>query len=282
MALASLHLTCYFWTMMKLGQHFLKNAGAVKKIIDALELKEGDVLVEVGPGHGELTKELIKKYIRLIAVEKDEKLANELQKNIRTREHKNRLKIIKGDILEELPKLAGSPLTSSGYKLVGNIPYYLTGFLLRTVGELKNKPNLVVFMIQKEVAERLAAKPPRMNLLAASIQYWANPKVLFTLPPKDFNPPPKVNSAVIRLKNIKTREHENTRTLKHKNKNGEEYYKFIKILFKQPRKTILNNLVDGLKINREDVYKRLVELGLNEKSRPGELTIEAIKNLIIF
>lgn len=254
---------------MKLGQHFLKNADAIKKIINALELKEGDVLVEVGPGHGELTSELIKKPIKLIAVEKDEKLAGVIRSRIQSGTTA-KLSIIVGDILKELPKLAEK---IDDYKLVGNIPYYLTGFLLRTIGELKNKPNLVVFMIQKEVAERLAAKPPRMNLLAASVQYWAEPEILFTLPPKDFDPPPKVNSAVIRLKNIKTQEHNNKL-------DEENYYKFIKILFKQPRKTILNNLVDGLKINREETTKKLLVLGLNEKSRAGELTIEAIKDLM--
>lgn len=243
----------------RLGQHFLKNNEAIKKIIAALDLKEGEMVVEIGPGTGALTAELLKYPIKLIGVEKDSYLAEKLS-NLANK----KLIVINDDIITYLPKLI-----TTNYKLVGNIPYYLTGFLFRTISELKNKPSLIIFTIQKEVAERITAQPPHMNLLAASIQIWAEPEILTILPPEDFDPPPKVDSAIIKFK---------VKSLKFK-VNLENYYKLIKAMFKQPRKTILNNLSEGLNISKEETKKILQEVSLTGEERGQDLSIEKLVEL---
>ncbi|MBI4119440.1 MAG: ribosomal RNA small subunit methyltransferase A [Parcubacteria group bacterium] len=254
--------------MKRLGQHFLTNRTKIKKIIDALELRNGEVVVEIGPGHGELTDELrIRNYeLRIIAIEKDSILAEGLKKKFSA--NKN-IQIIVGDALKILPSIIrNSPFVIQKYKLVGNIPYYITGHLLRVIGELKQKPLLIVLTVQKEVAERICAKPPRMNLLAASVRYWAEPEIVDFIPKTDFSPPPKVDSAVIRLR-VKNRE------LRIK---PEKYYRLIKIIFKQPRKTLLNNLADGLKqgVKKPELTALINELGLKPDIRPQNLDLTTI------
>lgn len=254
---------------MRLGQHFLKNKKQISKIINTLDLQSEDVVVELGPGHGELTEVLRDKYqeLRVIAIEKDEKLAQFLGKKFKG---DKKIKIIEGDILKVLPSLMLNtyPLIHK-YKLVGNIPYYLTGYLLRIISELENKPSLIVLTIQKEVARRIVVKPPKMNLLAASVQYWAEPKIIGYVPAMDFSPAPKVDSAIIKL-SIKKR------VLSIK---GDKYYTFIKILFSHPRKMILNNL-SCLK-NKEELKEILKKQGIKENARPQDLSINAIKELLI-
>jgi len=269
----------------KLGQHYLINKVAGRKIVDALELESGDVVIEIGPGRGALTfllaKECAKIGCQIVAIEKDKRLVEILRNTVEI--HGNKVEIIHGDVLKILPNLTSrfSPLTS--YKLVGNIPYYITGRLLRILSELKEKsrrrrvgtpteasgPKLSVLTIQKEVAQRIAAGPPRMNLLAAIIQFWAEPKILMHLKPKDFSPPPKVDSAIVKLK-IKDQRS------KIKDK---EYYKFIRIIFKQPRKTIFNNLRAGLTADGEALKARLKKFNLTGAERPENLDLEKLMAL---
>ncbi len=253
----------------KLGQHFLKNEAAIKKIVAALDLQPGETIVEIGPGHGELTDCLLASPAgKIIAIEKDSSLAE----NLRSQILDSRFQVITGDILKILPKI--QDLKSKIYKLVGNIPYYITGFLFRIIGELENKPSLIVFTIQKEVAERIVAKPPRMNLLAASVQIWAEPEILMTLPPEDFDPPPKVTSAIIKLK---------TKNNELGIMNNGNYYKLIKIIFKQPRKTLFNNIrtSDVLTLGEEEIKKRLEKIDLTGEERGQDLSIEKLVELSI-
>ena len=253
--------------MKKLGQHFLTNKTKLQKIVGALDLRADDSVIEIGPGHGELTNELrIKNYeLKIIAIEKDEELVRYLQEKFA--QDKN-IEIIEGDILKILPEFAKSR------KIVGNIPYYITGHLLRIIGELKNKPSLVVLTVQKEVAERICApsqtntgKKGRMNLLAASVQFWAEPEIIDYIPKTDFQPQPEVDSAIIKLAI-------GNQSLA----NSKDYYELIKIIFKQPRKTILNNLRATNK-TKEEIIKILGELKINPADRPQNLSVEQIKEL---
>lgn len=273
--------------MTKLGQHFLINKDKIKKIVEALELKEDDTIIEIGPGHGELTLELridppgiLRKKnaeLRIIAVEKDEKLAEVLQKKFAP--NKN-IKIIKGDILKILTKPTQNPkLITHNYKVVGNIPYYITGKLLRILSKLEYKPSLIVLTIQKEVAQRVCAQPPKMNLLAASVQFWAEPKIIGYISRKDFWPAPEVDSAIITLTPI---------AADNKQIAADKYYRLIKALFKQPRKTILNNLINikrsdlpkiDVNIRRSNLQKLLQKIGINPSHRPQNLSIEQILEL---
>jgi len=257
--------------MQFLGQHFLKNESAISQIINSIAPKKGEAVIEIGPGAGALTKPLAqvckKIGCSLIGVEKDPELVNQLTSWSVSQE--NQIEIIAGDTLTELPKLTNR-LTEQqmSYRIVGNIPYYITGHLLRTIGELEHKPIKTVLMIQKEVAQRVCAEPGKMNLLAAATQIWADPKLLFTLPPKDFDPPPQVHSAVIQL---------TTRQAIPDQKTLEKYYSALHVIFKQPRKTLLNNL--GEKIDRQKALEILKKIGVEEKIRPQNLTLLQLQQL---
>lgn len=255
----------------KLGQHFLKDKGALRKIAAALEINSRDIIVEIGPGHGELTKYLLEAGPKkLTVVEKDKKLVAPLHQKFPD------VKIIEGDILKILPVL------NTRYKLTGNIPYYITGYLLRKISELEKKPKLIVFTIQKEVAERICASPPKMNLLAASVQFWGTPKIVGRISKKSFHPPPKVNSAIIKITPSPLASHNWLRGMgREKQASPEKYYQFIKILFKQPRKTILNNLRAGFKLPPEEIEKKLKTLCISPTARPANLSMSDINKLAI-
>ena len=248
-----------------LGQHFLKNKSAIRKMIAALDLHGGETVIEIGPGKGALTFPIVHECNRVgakfLAIEKDRDLALEIFQS----EEKIRVEL--GDALEILTTVTEN---LRNYKIVGNIPYYITGKLLRTISELENKPELTVLMIQKEVADRACAKQGDMNLLAAATQIWAEPEILFTLSPEDFDPPPKVSSAVIKLES----EIQNLESEKIGN-----YYRLVHIIFKQPRKTLYNNLRDGLDLPEEKIKKTMEDLKIELKSRPQDLSIEQILSL---
>ena len=216
----------------RLGQHFLKDTKAVRAIVKALDPVRNETIIEIGPGTGILTKALTdtceEKQCLVTAIEKDDSLVQSLEAHLPTN-----TAFISGDALKILPKLVQSRgFAPHGYALVGNIPYYITGKLLRVISELQKKPRCVILMVQREVAERISAKPGNMNLLAAAIQYWAKPEIIMRLEPTDFSPPPEIHSAIIALEPHK----------KQPDKENKAYYVFIRHFFKQPRKTILNNL----------------------------------------
>lgn len=255
--------------MQKLGQHFLLQRGATRKIVDALSIEEGDTILEIGGGHGELTVPLAEACTahnaRLISIERD----GELVTHLRTQEALSHAQIIYGDVLHELPKLVHGEIEN--YKIVGNIPYYLTGRLFRILGALTPKPSRTVLMIQKEVALRLTAHPPHMNRLAAAVQFWAEPRTLFFVPRTHFNPPPEVDSAVVALTR-KSLPHELVAL-------QGRYEETMRMLFSQPRKTILNNLTDAAQFsgrNKKEVAQLLQDAGIDPTLRPQNETIDDI------
>jgi len=260
--------------MKKLGQHFLADAATKEKILQAIQPGAAEVVVEIGPGHGELTRAIRRAHptIRIIAIEKDTRLAGELQKVF---DGDEKTEIIEGDALAALPEVVDD-LAQKGlaYQLIGNLPYYITGQLLRLVGELEHRPRQCVFMLQKEVAERVAAAPPKMNKLAAATQFWSGAKVIFTVGRSKFNPPPKVDSAVIVLTTAQ-------RKARSANTSGrsatppaaaEGYYRILRAAFQQPRKTLANNL----KTLDKNAPKKLEKLGFSPKIRPQDLSVADI------
>jgi 16S rRNA (adenine1518-N6/adenine1519-N6)-dimethyltransferase len=251
----------------RLGQHFLKNQNAVKEIVSALAISAEETVIEIGPGKGALTRALLAtckaKQAKLIAIERDETLARSLQA-----EFKNEVELVIGDALTELPKLCA--LLAGNFKIVGNIPYYITGSLLRVIGELNKKPDITVLMIQKEVARRVTSKPPEMNLLAGAVQFWGDPDILLSLKEDDFDPPPKVKSAVIKITPRQTELGE-----------SKGYYEFLKIAFKQPRKLLLNNLSEGYDLPKTTISERIIMAGHAEKARAQDLSAHDIAKLAL-
>lgn len=252
--------------MTRLGQHFLINPAIVGEIINSLALGGDEIIIEIGPGHGELTDEYV--YIgrrQVYLIERDKVLVEILREKYASQKN---VKIITGDAVEIIQTLVQKNIKNEAYKLFGNIPYYITGALLRKISELKNKPKLLVFLVQKEVAERLAAKPPKMNLLSAATQVWSSVEIIRQVPKADFKPVPKVDSAIIILKTIARR------------RVPAAYYATIKALFKQPRKTILNNFKDGLNLTKKAALRKLGGAKISANLRPQDLTIEDILRLV--
>jgi len=240
-------------------------------IVDAIDPRPGETLIEIGGGHGELTEKLRaaahhqRINFRLVVVEKDARLAEEIKK--RFSGEKN-IEVKTDDIRAMLPSFV-SKLPRGSYKLVGNIPYYLTGYLLRLTGELKPKPSRAVFMLQREVAERLAAEPPKMNRLAAMVQFWGSPKILTIVSRRAFSPRPKVDGAVVVIE-----------TKKNPGIMPEIYFRAARILFKQPRKTLLNNLSASKNLgSKEEIRAELKKLSLQESLRPQDLHLKDILNI---
>jgi len=184
-----------------LGQNFLIDKNVLKKIIGAADLNKNDVVLEVGPGIGTLTQELAKNAKKVIAVEKDKIMIKILGETLK--DYKN-IEIINGDILRILNfkfSILNQNLISqfSNYKVVSNIPYYLTSPLIRKFLESDNKPSEIILMVQKEVAQRICSKPPDMSLLAVSVQFYADVKIISYVSKNCFWPSPKVDSAIIKI-----------------------------------------------------------------------------------
>lgn len=254
----------------KLGQHFLQNTEKLNIIARSLDIKDGDSLIEIGSGHGELTKILLDSDVNIFAVEKDSSFIGKLM-NLSKANIKGKLVVIEGDILDELDKIVKKYFSSSEYKIVGNIPYYITGYLMRLIGNLKNKPLRSVFLVQKEVGEKICAGVEDNNLFSASIRFWADVKIIGAVNRVCFSPPPKVDSVIIRL-DSNLGKYENQIT-------ADEYYRFIKIIFKQPRKTLRNNLLVG-GYNNSDISLVFDKLKYNNKIRAHQLSIDDIIQLV--
>ncbi len=267
-----------------LGQHFLKNKTAIRAIVAALDPQPGETIFEIGPGRGELTLALpiVDSTLRIFVVEKDEELAKGLELKIND-VGKSNVTVICDDALTALPQLVNDPRSAiRDYKIVGNIPYYITGHLLRTIGELPNdkKPTRCVFTIQREVARRIAASDEGMNRLAASVAYWAEAKIVMSLAPEDFTPAPSVTSAVIVLDRKKQP------ALPDQNL----YYRAVRTIFSQPRKTIINNLFQKKEVgdeergtsarnDKEKIAEALQNIGILPESRPQDLSVENIAKI---
>jgi 16S rRNA (adenine1518-N6/adenine1519-N6)-dimethyltransferase len=253
--------------MKKLGQHFLKNKSALRLISGSLEITASEVVIEIGPGHGELTDFLAAtSALKIIAIEKDENLYRAFVEKFKAND---RITAACGDALEILPVLTrGGEFKTQNYKIVGNIPYYITGHLFRILSELERKPEQCLFTIQKEVALRICAEPPRMNRLAASVQFWANAKIIKTLPASDFNPPPKVSSAIISLETILGVDFDSA-----------SYYAAVRGIFAQPRKMLVNNLSKAIGWKRESTIEKLSSINIIPGLRPQDLSVSDIINI---
>ncbi len=257
-----------------LGQNFLVNEGVYKKIAAALEIKGDDIVVEIGPGLGALTEHLAKSGAEIIAVEKDREFAAYLKKKFSGRKN---VRIIEGDVLKFNP--ADYRLQTTNYKLIGNIPYYLTSHLLRIVLEGWPKPEVIVLMLQKEVAQRITARPPNMSLLAVSVQYYAEPEIVSYVSAGSFYPPPKVDSAITKLE-IRKRPGLCSRSCfggvdKIKNrKNDKDFFRIVRAGFSGKRKQLINNLAGGFKLEKGTIGQKLKLAGVDPRRRAETLTVE--------
>lgn len=245
-----------------LGQHWLRDRQVLANIAAGAELNTDDTVLEIGPGLGTLTSVLLKAANKVIAVELDSELARKLPAQF---PGKN-LEVINDDILQF--DLSVLPV---GYKVVANIPYNITGKIVQMLMKAKNKPSIVVLLVQKEVAQRLAAKPGDMSILAVSTQVFAEVTLGEIVPAKLFTPPPKVDSQVVILK---IRENPLT--------NGTDeatFFRIVKAGFSSKRKKLRSSLAGGLGLSKADAESILKKAGINPDVRAEALELTDWLNL---
>jgi len=259
------------------GQNFLIDDMVLEDIVDAADVSASDNILEIGPGIGNLTRLLCERALNqspqsgsgtgqagfVLSIEKDPSFHPVL--HAIKKDHRDNFRFEIADALEynfqDFFKERGS-----SYKVVANIPYYITGKILEMLMTSKFKPSSITVLAQKEVAERITARPGDMNLLAISVQLFGKPKLIQKVPAKCFYPAPKVDSAILQIELFK----------KPKYEIGDEkkFFRILRACFSGKRKQLHNTLTNNLKLDKQKALAILQELGIDAKTRPQELTIE--------
>ncbi len=239
-----------------LGQHWLKDRTVLAHIADSAGIAATDTVLEIGPGLGTLTSELLRRANNVVAVEFDPELARKLPAQFPG----TKLEVVTSDILSY--DLSGLP---SGYKVVANVPYYITSKIVQMLMTATNKPATTVLLIQKEVAERLAAKPGDMSILAISAQVFAEVTLGDVVPAEFFTPPPKVDSQVVILK---TRPEPLV-----KPEDEKAFFRIVKAGFSSKRKKLRSSIAAGLAMSKPDAEELLRSANISPDSRAEDLTI---------
>ena len=257
-----------------LGQNFLINEDVVDSMVENAEITKNDLVIEIGPVLGTLTSRLLEKAGKVICVELDRKMIAILEKRFKLYEN---LELINDDILKiNLNQLISQNKINEikHVKIVANLPYYITTPIIMKLLEERLDIESITVMIQKEVAQRLAAKPGTSDVgsITYTIWYYTEPKIVLEVPKESFIPAPEVTSSVIKLDILKQPRIEV--------KDEKQFFKIIKVAFMQKRKTLINALVNGKVFqNKEDAKKCLDELKIDEKIRGEKLTLEQYKNI---
>lgn len=247
----------------ELGQHWLHDREILQSIADEAGLSKDDAVLEIGPGLGTLTSELLRQAGKVVAVEYDKELAQKLPGQFPG----TNLQVIHGDILQF--DLSSLP---SGYKVVANVPYYITSKIVQRLVTAKNQPSTIVLLVQKEVAERLAAEPGDMSILAISAQAYAEVRLGGSVPAEMFTPPPKVDSAVVvlemRVESLLIDVDEKL------------FWRLVKAGFSAKRKKLRSSLAGGLQLTKTQVEQLLDQANINPDDRAESLSIEDWKRLM--
>ncbi len=244
-----------------LGQHFLADTRVLARIVNAAEVGPDDLVVEVGPGRGALTRKLVERGAQVIAVELDSGLAASLAERLGNPAN---LSVVEGDAR----KLDLGELVDAGtvYKVAGNLPYYAANPIIRRFLEAQHPPRLMVLTLQEEVARNMAAAPGKMGFLSAAVQYYAAAKVVCKVAPRSFRPPPKVTSAVVRLDVLPAPAVEVD--------DGPAFLEVVKSGFRAPRKQLRNSLAKGLDAPAAAVDAVLNDAGMDGQRRPATLSLD--------
>jgi len=250
-----------------LGQNFLQDPFALEAIIAAAQIQPTDTVLEIGPGLGSLTRYLSVSANQVIAVELDRKMIRPLQAVLAPYAN---VRIQQGDILELSPK---DLITETDYLVVANIPYYITSAVIRHLLESDPKPRSIVLTIQKEVAERICAKPGDLSLLALSVQVYGKPRIAARIPADAFFPAPKVDSAVLVIDIYPAPQ--------IKQELLDTFFRLIKAGFSQKRKTLRNSLSAGLHISPSNAAEMLTKLNIDPQRRAETLNLTEWSNLAV-
>lgn len=247
-----------------LGQHWLSDAAALQSICDAGNITSENTVLEIGPGTGTLTQLLVQKAKNVVAVEFDQSLAVRLPERVKV----DNLEVVQQDILTfDLTSLPAD------YKVIANIPYYLTSNLIRVLSESTNRASVVVILIQKEVAERVAAKPGAMSLLSVSAQFYWDVNLGIEVPAELFTPPPKVDSQVLILNRPTTSMFPDV--------DEKAFFQLVKAGYASRRKTLLNSLAGGLRTDKQQIQEVLELAHIDPGLRAQVLSLKEWNSLYI-
>ncbi len=262
-----------FFAKKSLGQNFLKSQAALNSIVTAGKIVNTDIVLEVGPGKGALTEKILPYAQKIIAIEKDDRLIELLNEKFSHDISSKKLEIIHQDILEFDPEEMKK--YGSEYKLIANIPYYITGALLRKFLTTYHQPTCMVLLLQKEVAKRIVARDEKESLLSISVKAYGTPKYIETVKAKYFSPEPKVDSAILLIENI------STKFFTENNINEELFFKILHAGFVHKRKVLVSNLKGMLPEDNQgkDLREIFSELGIPEKARAEDITLKQWKML---
>ncbi|MAG12515.1 ribosomal RNA small subunit methyltransferase A [bacterium] len=245
-----------------LGQNFLRSRAVTRDLVDASSIQKTNVVVEVGPGKGIVTHELLSRTKKVIAVEKDERMIEHLKEKFATEISSKNLILVHEDILNFNPR--DWKLEIGNWKLIGSIPYYITGVFLRRFLSIEPQPKTIALIIQKEVAQRIVAKDGKESILSISVKAYGEPHYIKTISKKLFSPEPKVNSAIINIDNISKKFFTEF--------SEEDFFKIVKAGFKSKRKKLLSNLKK--EFPKADFEKIFFDLKISPNARAENLTLE--------
>ncbi len=251
-----------------LGQNFLTNTGIVASIVDAASIIPLETVLEIGPGKGILTQELLKRGAKVIAVEKDDELIPFLEEKFKKEIDEKQLILIHDDILN-LESAKNTAFNLKDYKLVANIPYYITGLIIRKFLTTKNQPKQMVLLVQKEVAERIIAENGKQSLLSVSVKVYGTPKYIKTVKAGSFTPAPKVDSAILLIDNISKNFFNNI--------TEERFFEVLHAGFAHKRKQLFGNL---RAVFDENILREKMKMAeIPENTRAEDLSLENWRKL---
>jgi len=255
----------------KLGQNFLNDASIVTKIIQAANISSLDTVLEIGPGEGILTEQLANLSKKVLTIEIDDRLIPTLTEKLKNTPN---ITLLHADILDVNLPILLKEANISTYHVIANIPYYITSPIIRLLLETPQQPKQILLMVQKEVAERIIAKPGKMSILSNSVQYYADAEILFNVSRDKFTPTPKVDSAILKI-TPKTAYNSTNPEIK-------AFFRLIRAGFSAKRKTLLNNLSATLQIDKKILELAFNKLALKATVRAQELSTEDWKKLSTF
>jgi 16S rRNA (adenine1518-N6/adenine1519-N6)-dimethyltransferase len=257
-----------------LGQNFLRSKKALSAMIEAGEITSKDTVLEIGPGQGALTEKILETGAKVIAVEKDDRLIQVLNEKFSDQTGSGQFTLIHGDILEmDLKKLG---FKTVDYKLIANIPYYITGLIFRKFLSGDIQPKKLVIMVQKEISDRIIARDLKESLLSLSVKAYGNPKIVMKVEKENFSPAPKVDSAILLVDNISKDFFLSVQAGKEISE--AKFFEVIKAGFAHKRKILLANLKE--RFGKNDLHKIFEDLKIPEKARSEDLKLEDWKELI--
>lgn len=250
-----------------LGQNFLRDESVVVRMVEFADIAQNEAVIEIGPGTGVLTRALMRVAAHVYAVEMDASLIPQLTAGLNAR----RLTVIYGDILQmDLAQLCRERGIAQ-YSVVANIPYYITGKIVRLLLGIETPPRTIVLMVQKEVAERICAPAGEMSLLAVSVQYLADTKYCFTVGREKFDPAPKIDSAVVQIT-----PHKELPSIAER----AQFFRIVRAGFSARRKTLVNNLATGLNLDKAHISDILRKIDITLTARAQELSIVEWRKLV--